>query len=489
MAKVAANANKVRHGPANFILVPRWRHRALTPPSRLLSLSGVSALPPHIVPLRRVVAILALILAVSSSSRAQLAADAPSPTGPILVGHITGPIGPATGIYVDRLLREATARDARCLLITIDTPGGLSETMRDIIQDILASPVPVVTFVAPEGARAASAGALIMLAAHAGAMAPGTNIGAAHPVSIGTGGDQGKDEHMDAKVTNDAAAFARSIASRRGRTVEWAERCVRESISSTADEALKENVIDLIAADMADLVARLDGRTVDVAGTQRELRVAGAELVENAPTFREEFLARISDPNIAYLLMLAGVFGLIFELQNPGSILPGIVGALSLLTAAFALQMLPVNWAGMALMALAIVLFILEVKVTSHGLLTVGGVVAMFFGSMMLIDSPFPFMRVSLAVIIPSVALTALFFLFAVGMGVRAQRRKVTTGREELVGMEGTARGAVDGRGGSVFVRGEIWNAVSDDMVADGDRIRVERVDGLVLTVRRAASS
>jgi membrane-bound serine protease (ClpP class) len=460
----------------------------LTPSSRLVSLTGVS-LPPHIALLRRVLAIVALILAVAAPLRAQPATDAASPSGPIMVGHITGAIGPATGIYVDRLLREATARDARCLLITIDTPGGLSETMRDVIQAILASPVPVVTFVAPEGARAASAGALIMLAAHVGAMAPGTHIGAAHPVSIGTGGEQGQDEHMDAKVTNDAAAFARSIAARRGRNVEWAEKCVRESISSTAGEALSADVIDLIAPDTAALVDQIDGRTVEVAGTERELRVKGAELVENPPSFREEFLARISDPNIAYLLMLAGVFGLIFELQNPGSILPGIVGALSLLTAAFALQMLPVNWAGMALIALAIVLFVLEIKVTSHGLLTVGGAIAMLFGSIMLIDSPFPFMRVSLAVIIPSVALTALFFLFAVGMGVRAQRRKVTTGREELLGMEGTARGAVDGRGGSVFVRGEIWSAVSEDNVADGDRIRVERVDGLVLTVRRAASS
>ena len=455
----------------------------------LLSLSGVSALPPRILPSLRFAAIVALIVASAAPLRAQPASDAPAPAGPVMIGHVTGAIGPATGIYVERLLREATARDARCLIITMDTPGGLSETMRDVIQAILASPVPVVTFVSPEGARAASAGALIMLAAHVGAMAPGTNIGAAHPVSIGGGGEQDQNEHMDAKVTNDAAAFARSIAARRGRNVDWAERSVRESISSTADEALKADVIDFVATDTAELVARLDGRKVEIAGAERELHVKGAELVDNPPSFREEFLARISDPNIAYLLMLAGVFGLIFELQNPGSVLPGVVGALSLLTAAFALQMLPVNWAGMGLIALSIVLFILEVKITSHGLLTVGAVIAMLFGSLMLIDSPFPFMRVSLAVIVPSVALTALFFLFAVGMGVRAQRRRVTTGQEELVGMVGAARGAVDSRGGTVFVRGEIWSAVSEEPVGDGDRIRVERVDGLVLTVRRAGSS
>jgi membrane-bound serine protease (ClpP class) len=403
-----------------------------------------------------------------------------------MVGHIDGAIGPATGIYVERLLRDASARNARCLVITIDTPGGLADTMRDIIQAILASPVPVVTYVAPEGARAASAGALIMLSAHVAAMAPGTNIGAAHPVGIGPTGEQGKDENMEAKVTNDAAAYARSIAARRGRNVTWAERIVRESISSTADEALRENVIDLVAPTIDDLIARLEGRRVEVAGDARTLQVTGAARIENLPTFRERFLSRISDPNIAYLLMLAGVFGLIFELQNPGSVFPGVVGALSLLTAAFALQMLPVNWAGAALIALAIVLFILEIKVTSHGLLTVGAVIAMIFGSLMLIDSPFPFMRVSLAVIIPSVLFTALFFLFAVGMGVRAQRRRITTGSEGLVGMEGVARGTVGSDGGSVLVRGEFWNAVSDEPIDDGARIEVVRVDGLRLRVRRA---
>ncbi len=416
------------------------------------------------------------------------AGSVPPPVEPVLVGHVNGPIGPATGIYVERLLAQAKDGGASCLLLTLDTPGGLSDTMREIIQGILASPVPVVTLVYPEGARAASAGALIALSAHVSAMAPGTNIGAAHPVTLGAGGDN-KDDVMTEKVTNDAAAFARSIATRRGRNVDWAERVVRESISSTAEEALAARVIDVIARDPKDLIEKISGRQVDVAGAQRELQLAHSELVEAPPTWRERFLATISEPNIAYLLMLAGIFGIFFELQNPGSILPGVVGGLSIITAGFALHMLPVNVAGLGLIALALVLFVLEIKVTSHGLLTVGGAIAMLFGSLMLIDSPFPFMRISLAVIVPSVLATAAFFLFAVGMGVRAQRRRVTTGREGLLGLEGVARGAVDAQGGSVFVRGELWNAHSDESIADGAPVEVLRVDGLRLRVRRVPRS
>jgi membrane-bound serine protease (ClpP class) len=434
--------------------------------------------------------LLALAATMLSATGAGASSAAPDTVGGVvLVGHLNGPIGPATGIYMERLLADASARDARCLLVTLDTPGGLSDTMREIIQAILASPVPVVTFVYPEGARAASAGALIALAAHVSAMAPGTNIGAAHPVTIGPGSGGDGDDVMMEKVTNDAAAFARSIATRRGRSVEWAERVVRESISSTADEAMAAHVVDVIARDPAQLLARIDGRRVEADGRERALDVAHAHLVESPPTWRERFLARISEPNIAYLLMLAGMFGIFFELQNPGAILPGVVGGLSLLTAAFALHMLPVNWAGALLIVLAIVLFVLEIKVTSHGLLTVGGAVAMLFGSLMLIDSPSPFMRVSLSVIVPSVLFTALFFLFAVGMGVRAQRRRVTTGREGLIGLEGVARGPVGAEGGSVFVRGEFWNAVSDEAIEDGTHVEVVRVDGLLLKVRRVPRS
>jgi membrane-bound serine protease (ClpP class) len=409
-----------------------------------------------------------------------------SPPGPVLVGTIKGAIGPATTAYIERLVREATAQRAACLVIRLDTPGGLSAAMRDIIQAVLASPVPVVVYVWPEGGHAASAGAMIALSAHLCAMAPGTNIGAAHPVAIGTGSEETSDT-MEEKVTNDAAAYARSLAARRGRNVEWAERIVRESISSTAEEAVAQKVADLVAPDLATLLTRIDGRTVEVGGTATTLRVGSAAVIEAPPSFRERFLSRISDPNIAYLLLLAGVFGIIFELQNPGSVLPGVVGVLSLVTAAFALQMLPVSWTGVALIALAIAMFILEIKVPSHGALTVGGVVAMLVGSIMLIDSPLPFMRVSLAVIIPSVVFTALFFLFAVGMGIRAQGRRVTTGSEGLVGEEGTAKSDVHGAG-SVFVHGEYWNAHSDEPIAAGSRVEVVGVDGMRLKVRRKAT-
>jgi len=317
-------------------------------------------------------------------------------------------------------------------------------------------------------------------------MAPGTNIGAAHPVSIGAGAPDSSGV-MEKKVTNDAAAYARSLATRRGRNVEWAEQVVRESISSTADEAVAAKAVDFVAANIKELLQGLDGRTVDLPQGSTVLQfVADAAVVDVDPSFRERFLSRISDPNIAYLLMLAGLFGILFELQNPGAVLPGVVGALALVTGAFAFQMLPISWTGAALIALALVLFILEIKVTSHGALTIGGIVAMLVGSIMLIDSPQPFMRVSLSVIIPSVLFTALFFLFAVGMGVRAQRRRVTTGREGLVGEEGSAKGDVHVTG-SVFVHGEFWNATSDEPISDGSRVEVMGVEGLKLKVRRKA--
>ncbi|MCI0452413.1 MAG: nodulation protein NfeD [Candidatus Latescibacteria bacterium] len=400
----------------------------------------------------------------------------------VVVGDIDGAIGPVSTTYVERLIALADERDASCLVLRMDTPGGLSASMRDVIQAVLASPVPVVVYVWPEGAHAASAGALIALSAHVVAMAPGTNIGAAHPVSIGAGEEE--NDVMDEKVTNDAAAYARSLADRRGRSVEWAECVVRESISSTAEEAVAEGVADFVAADLAELLARVDGRRTSTPAGEVVIRASGAAVEVVPATFRERFLARISDPNIAYVLMLVGVFGIIFELQNPGSILPGVAGAVSLVTAAFALQMLPISWTGVALIALAIAMFILEIKVASHGLLTIGGVVSMVIGSIMLIDSPLPFMRVSLAVIIPSVAFTALFFLFAVGMGIKAQRRKVTTGSEGLVGEVGTARTAVAPEG-TVFVRGELWSAHSDEPLAPGDAVEVIAVDGMKVNVRR----
>jgi len=405
--------------------------------------------------------------------------------GPVYVASVDGAIGPATKDYLHRVLVEAADAGAACAVILMDTPGGLSASMRDIIKDILASPVPIVVYVAPSGARAASAGALIALAAHVAAMAPGTNIGAAHPVTIGAGGAE-KDETMEEKITNDAAAYARSLATQRGRNVEWAEKVVRESISSTAEEALAEDVVDVVAPSLDDLLAAIDGRVVETAAGSAVVHTAGAVRVESAMSARERFLARISDPNIAYLLMLVGVFGIIFEFQNPGALFPGILGVIALITAAFALQMLPVNLTGLTLIALAIVLFILEVKVPSHGALTLGGVISMVIGSVMLIDSPLPFMRVSLSVIVPSVIFTALFFLFAVGAGLRAQRRRVSTGTSGLLGEVGVARSDVHEQG-TVFVHGEYWNAWSDEPIASGARVTVLEVDGMKLKVAAVA--
>jgi membrane-bound serine protease (ClpP class) len=436
-------------------------------------------------------ALVLILLTVSlppANGQEALTDSAVTPVSPsrntVVVGTIDGAIGPASRDFIRRLIAEAQALEAVCVVIRMDTPGGLSASMRDIIQDILGSDIPIVVYVAPSGARAASAGALIALASHVAAMAPGTNIGAAHPVPLGGGGGE-KDETMDEKITHDAAAYARSIAKQRGRNVEWAEKIVRESISSTADEALEEGVIDLVAEDLDDLLERIDGKEVDVPGRKVTLATAGSAVVEIHLSWRERFLAKISDPNIAYLLLLLGVFGIIFELQNPGAIFPGVIGVIAILLATFALQILPVNYVGLALIALAIVLFLLETQITSAGLLTIGGVVSMLIGSIMLIDSPLPFMKVSLKVIIPSVVFTAAFFVFAVGIGLRAQRRKVATGTKGLIGEIGVAKSNVHDKG-SVFVHGEFWNAYSDQEIAEGTNVEVVAVEGMKLEVRAA---
>lgn len=401
----------------------------------------------------------------------------------VVVGAIEGPIGPVTVGYVNRVLASAVPLNPQCVIFTLDTPGGLDASMRSIIKDILASPTPVVIFVYPGGARAASAGAIISLAAHVVAMAPGTNIGAAHPVAIG----QGKmDEEMAAKVTNDAAAFSRGLALQRGRDEEWAEKIVRESISSTAEEALELGVADIVVDRMNELLEKLDGRVLTVSGRTITLDTSDAEVTEQRFSLRERILARITDPNIAYLLMLLGIFGIFFELQNPGAIFPGVVGGIAILVAFYALQLLPVNYAGVALILLAVILFLLEIKIPSGGVLTVGGVVAMLIGSIMFIDSPLPFMRVSFSVIIPAVIFTALFFMFAVGMGLRAQRRKVATGRSGMAGETGTARSDI-GASGSVFVHGEHWNAFSDEPIAEGSTVEVVSVHGLKIKVRQVS--
>jgi len=398
-------------------------------------------------------------------------------------------IHPATADFVGRSLGWAAREGLAAVVIELDTPGGLDTSMRKIIKAILASPVPVITYVSPAGSRAASAGVFILLASQVAAMAPGTNLGAAHPVAIGGGmmGGQQVDSTMISKVTNDAVAYARSLAEQRGRNADWAERAVRESASVPAGEALELGVIDLVADTTAELLAAVDGREVATAAGMLRLRTAGALVIERQPTWRDQILSVIANPNIAYLLLLLGGLGIFFELSHPGSLFPGIVGALCLFLAFFALQLLPVRAAGVALIALAIVLFLLEIKVTSYGALTMGAVASLFFGSLMLFDTGATGVRVAWGVLLPSVIIVAGLFILAIWLAVRAQRRRTVTGQEGLVGETGEARSDL-APGGTVFVHGEIWHAVSTAPVSRGQPVRVVKVEGLRLLVEPVAT-
>lgn len=407
--------------------------------------------------------------------------------GPLLTATLDGVISPGTADYLTSVIRRAEGEDAACLLVTLNTPGGLEASMRTMVTAILNSEVPVVVYVAPAGARAASAGAFITLAAHVAAMAPGTNIGAAHPVNLGGGASM--DSTMAEKVGNDAAAFMRSIAQRRGRNVEWAERAVRESISSSAQEALDEGVVDLVSESREALIGSLEGWQVETAGGQRILALANRPVVEVAMGFRHRAMRILSDPNIAYIFLILGFYGILFELSNPGAILPGVVGGIFLILAFYALQTLPVNWAGLMLMLFSLLLFIAEIKVTSFGLLAAGGVVSLVLGSLLLFDSPAPFLRVSGQVLIPVLVVTVLMVLLAIALAVRTLRRPVTTGQEGMIGLVGTAVEPLSPRG-RIQVRGELWWAEDDGTaggppVAAGDEVEVTGLTGLNLRVRR----
>ncbi len=406
----------------------------------------------------------------------------------VYVIKVEGAINPATAEYISSSIKKATEEGAQCLIIELDTPGGLLESTRSIVKTILGAEIPVIVFVYPSGARAGSAGVFITLAAHIAVMAPGTNIGAAHPVGIGGVGDTSK--VMEQKITNDAAAFVRTIAEKRNRNVKWAEKAVRESISSTETEALKDSVIDLIARDLKDLLEKIDGRVVKIDSREVVLNVKDARIKFVEMNWREKLLALISDPNIAYILLLLGIYGILFELYNPGSIFPGVIGAICLILAFYSLQALPINYAGLALIILGIILLLLEIKIVSHGLLTIGGAISLLLGSIMLINSPFELMQISLTVIITAVALTVLFFLFAIGMALKAQRRKPTTGKEGLIGETGIAltqfKPASNGWAtGQVRVHGEIWKAMSQDEINQNEEIVVKGIDGLTLKVEK----
>jgi membrane-bound serine protease (ClpP class) len=400
---------------------------------------------------------------------------------PVHVLELDGVINPVSLQFISESLGNAQEEGAECFIIQMDTPGGLMESMRDIIKDILASRIPVIVYVHPSGSRAASAGVFIAYSAHVAAMTPGTNIGAAHPVTLG--GQADSSSAMMEKVTNDAAAYIRSLAEKRNRNIEWAEQAVRESVSITESEALELGVIDYVVPTLDSLLSVLDGKEIDLDDQTYVLHTKDAEIITVAMNWRFRILDRISDPNIAYILMLLGIYGVIFELSNPGSILPGIIGVIFLILAFFAMQTLPINYAGVMLILFALVLFLLEIKVPSFGLLTIGGVVSMLLGSLMLFDSPEPFFKLSLSVILPAVGATAAFFLFAIGMALRAQRKKPKSGAEGIIGEKGVAIEKLNPEG-RVKVHGEIWNAMSDTPIKPREKVKVSEVlEGLMLKV------
>jgi membrane-bound serine protease (ClpP class) len=401
------------------------------------------------------------------------------------IHHLTvrSTINPVISDYIEKGLQEAASNGAACVILQLDTPGGLDTAMRDIVQSILNSPVPVIVYVAPSGARAASAGVLITIAAHVAAMAPGTNIGAAHPVGLG-GGQM--DETMLQKVENDAAAYAKSLAEQRGRNVEWAVKAVRESESVSAKKAQEMQIIDLVASNLPELLEKVEGKEVETVFGKKTLALKDLPVEKSEMGWRYRLLDTLSNPNIAYILMMLGFYGLFFELSNPGVIFPGVFGAICLILAFFALQTLPVNYAGVALIVLAIILFIAEIKVTSYGVLSLGGIVSLLLGSLMLIESPDPALRVSWYVILPMVATTAAFFIFAVSFALRAQMRQPTTGQEGLIGRRARVVSPIDPEG-KVFVHGEYWNARSEEKCEKGDIVEIVSISELTLKVARVS--
>lgn len=427
--------------------------------------------------IRAIAAMAALLMALLPAWQDLPAADKP----PVLdVITVSAAITPPIAEYIVQSINDAAKSGADGLVIRLDTPGGLDLAMRDIAKGILNAPIPVIVYVAPSGARAASAGVIITAASHIAAMAPGTNIGAAHPVGIGIGG--GTDKTMSQKIENDAVAYVRGIANKRGRNEEWVEKAVRKSESITAENALRLKVIDYVATDLADLLAQADGREVLLASGKRVLKTKGALINEKVMGARQKILSAMSDPNIAYILLLIGLAGLYFEFSNPGSILPGVIGGISLILAFFGMQTLPVNYAGIALILFAIILFIAELKVVSHGVLAVGGVVSLVIGSLMLFQAPDPALRLSWSVLIPAVLITSLFFLAVIAIAVKAQMRKTLGGTDGMVGQEGQAMTDVFTEG-KVLILGEYWNAKSDVPVARGSKVRVIQVEHLSVKV------
>jgi membrane-bound serine protease (ClpP class) len=432
-----------------------------------------------------------LALALVAAARPGARAPQSAPPGQIAGGHVdvirvADAITPITVEQISTQLDRSSSGGAKALVLVMDTPGGLEASMRDIVKMILASRVPVITYVAPPGARAASAGLFIVTASHVAAMAPNTNLGAASPVSLGGA----QDSTMARKAMSDAAALIRSLAETRGRNADWNARAVTEAISASATEAVTLRVVDFIAPDLADVMRQANGRRVVVAGDTIRLDLAGAEVREVAPTMRHRILSWIVNPNVAYLLLTLGFYGILFELQSPGSVLPGVAGAILIILGLVAMQTLPVNVAGALLILLAITFFIVEIKVQSHGVLAAGGVVAFFFGSLILFEpGPGQVFRVSPAVIAGTTLATAALFIFVIGKALGVQKRRVTTGAEGLVGAVGDVVTDVAPQG-DVRVHGELWRARSAaGPIAAGSRVEVTGVDGLTLIVRARTQS
>jgi membrane-bound serine protease (ClpP class) len=393
----------------------------------------------------------------------------------ILKITIDAPIHPVTSEYIRNAIDKAETDNVRMVIMVLNTPGGLDSSMREIIERILSSEVPIAAYVSPNGARAASAGFFISIACDLFVMSPGTNTGAAHPVGISITGQQ-MDETMADKVTNDAVSYIKSIAEKRGRNSKMAEDAVRESSSYTETECLEGKLIDLIAQDVADIIDSFDGKTITrFDGEEHLLELRGEQVIELPMSARQKFLLTISNPNLAYLLLMLGLLGLYFEFSNPGAILPGVLGGISLLLAIFSFQILPINYVGLILILLAIGLFILEIKVQSYGILSVGGIIAMVIGSIMLIDAPIPELRPSLKFIIPVAVGLSLIFLFLIFLAVRALANKVHTGKEGMVGEIGIAKSDLTPKG-KVFVHGELWNAEADQEISEGEDVRVVEV-------------
>jgi membrane-bound serine protease (ClpP class) len=410
-------------------------------------------------------------------------ASAAFPAQRVSLINIDGAIGPATASYISRSIEEARAQNSQCLVIQLNTPGGLLDSTQKIVQSFLGSPVPVVVYVAPTGATATSAGCFITIAASVAAMAPATTIGAAHPVSIGgfpSGGEEKPDETMKQKLENFSVSYIETIAGKRQRNIEWAKSAVKESASITAEKALELKVIDLIASDISDLLQKLNGRVVD----GKPLKTAGADVVEVRMSPAERIFQKLWRPEVMFILMLIAIYGIIGELTTPGAILPGVVGAIALILALYLAAILPVNVTGLLLIALALMLFIVDVYATTHGVLTIGGVIAFLIGSLMLFNRADPLFRLSLNYIIPATLITAAFFIFVIGKGLRAQLLPVKVGAETLIGKTVMALTPIDSRSGRIFVEGEYWSAVSDSPIDKDDEAEIAAVQGLTVKLK-----